>query len=115
GAPRANPVLLYRFGEGDWREEARLHPPDSLRAFGYGAAVALSGDRVVVTAEGDAAVGRPGTAYVFERGGDGRWRLAAQLTAPGRFGAGAVLDGDRLAVTAPPERDGGEGAVLVYE
>lgn len=115
GAPRANPVLLYEARDGRWAEVARLYPPDSTRALGFGAAVALDGDRAVVTAEGDAGAGRPGGAYVYERGRDGRWRLAARITAPGRFGAFAVLDGDRIAVTAPPANEGGEGAVFVYE
>jgi hypothetical protein len=115
GAPRPNPVLLYEDRAGRWEEAARLYPPDTARALGFGAAVALDGDRAVVTAEGDAGASRFGSAYVYERGHDGRWHLAARITAPGRFGAFAVLDGDRLAVTAPPATEGGEGAVYVYE
>jgi hypothetical protein len=115
GAPRANPVLLFEQQGARWVEVARLHPPDSVRALGFGAAVALRGDRAVVTAEGDAGAGRPGSAYVYERRADGHWRLAARITAPGRFGAFAVLDGDRLAVTAPPVEERGEGTVYLYE
>jgi hypothetical protein len=115
GAPRANPVLVFERDDGSWKEDGRLSPPDSARALGFGAAVALHRDRAVVTVEGDPRAGRLGSAYVYERGRDGRWRLTARITAPGRFGAFAVLDGDRLAVTAPPAEERGPGAVYVYE
>ena len=111
GAPRANPVVIYEVRGGRWEPAARLFPADAEGALGFGAAVALDGDRAVVTAEGDATAGRPGSAYVYERGGDGRWRLSARITAPGRFGAFAALDGDRLAVTDPARA----GSVYVYE
>lgn len=113
GTPRVNPVLLFEAHPDGWQEAARLYPLDSARALGFGAAVALDGNRAVVAAEGDA--GRDGSVYVYERRPDGGWPLAARLTAPGRFGAFVALDGDRLAVAAPPGDDGGAGFVYVYE
>lgn len=116
GATRANPVLVYeRQRGGAWIVTARLLPPSEDAALGFGGAVDVEGERIVVAAEGDAAGGRPGSAFVFERTRAGAWRQTARITAPGRFGASVDLDGDRLAVAAPADEEGKEGAIYLYE
>ncbi len=87
---------------------------------GFGAAVAMSGDRVVIGApfESSAATGvnigggdnnapEAGAAYIFQRSGV-HWRLIAYLKASNtgandHFGASVAIDGDRIVVGAPGE------------
>ena len=94
---------------GTWAQDARLTAPAPMAGDVFGAAVALSGDRVLVGAYGD---GREsGVAYVFARTG-GTWVQEAEVSAgiavPGeRFGAAAALDGDGVLIGAPYTDGGG--------
>jgi hypothetical protein len=79
----------------------------------FGAAVALSGDTLVVGAPGQA----PGAAYVFLRSG-ATWAQQARLSASGGtagdgFGRALALDGDRLVVAAAAA-DNRAGAAYVF-
>jgi hypothetical protein len=85
---------------------------------GFGAAVAVDGDTVVIGASG--ANGFRGTAYVFVRSG-GVWSQQAQLTPAGLttnayFGTQVAVSGDTAVVAAPQQAAVGSysGAVYVF-
>ena len=81
---------------------------------GFGASVAIDGDRVLVGAPRE---GRSGVVHEFRRAA-GRWEHAGMLTVVGldpndAFGASVSLDGGRALVGAPG-RDGARGSVFVF-
>ncbi len=109
---------------GNWERVARLTPSDCEEGIFFGRAVALSGDRVIVTASREFfATQRPNTVYIFEREPAGEWVEAAQLRADfahraeGSFGADVALDGDRAVVTTWADTEAGVqgGAVYIFE
>ncbi len=127
----AGAVFVYERQPGplvtSWALTARLVPtPCRANAF-FGADVALSGSRVLVSASSEHFAGEgENAAYVFERSADSTWQQTARLTgAPDRreglFGAGVALDGDRAAVSTSgnPNQDNPEraygGAAYVFE
>ncbi len=109
-------VLLYeRRGEG-WQERARLSAPAAAGEDAFGAALALDGDRLLVSAP--AAQERKGAVYVFARSGDG-WRPAGTIVsndaqAGDGFGMQVTLAGDRAFVGAPFTASN-TGAVYVFQ
>lgn len=117
-----NSVYVFeQDSSGVWANVARLAAPAGHDEGPFGASIALDGDRAVVTAGGDA--GRhpvAGAAYVYERDEAGAWSLVTRLEAPGGtrdgiFGARAVLDGDRLLVTAPGHTRGRPGSLWIFD
>ena len=116
GGSVPNPVYIFERGEdGTWSETAQLLPDNVDDALGFGASVALEGARAVVTSVGDPGGALPGTAFVFERRADGAWTQVERIQRSGAFGAFAVLDGDRLAVTAPGVGTHPDGGIYVFE
>ncbi len=100
---------VYVFGRdetGPWIEISRLRASDGAAADGFGASIALSGDRIAVGAVGRDDQGiESGAAYVFESDGAGGWVETAKLLSPDArnydsFGS-VGLDGDLLVVGAP--------------
>lgn len=73
---RPGMVYLYRREGGAWVERDRLRAPDPERADGYGANLAIGGDRLFVAQRG-------GKVHTYERTANG-WRFA-----------GTVAEGDR--------------------
>ncbi len=85
GTPGENVAHIYeRQGLGAWVEVAELtqEMPQGL----FGSAVALVGDRAVVSSRGAGTI-------VYERQGDGAWANVAQLP---RGGRSVALSGDRI-------------------
>jgi len=127
----AGAVFVYERKPGplvtSWVLTARLVPrPCRANAF-FGADVALSGSRVLVSASSEHFAGEgENAAYVFARAADGSWSQTARLTGAsnrreGLFAAGVALDGDRAVVstsgnpnTDDPGRSYG-GSVYVFE
>jgi hypothetical protein len=122
----AGAVFVYERRPGplvtSWVLTARLVPqPCRANAF-FGADVALSGSRILVSASSEDFVGEgENAAYVFERSADGPWQQTARLTGrpdrrEGLFAAGVALDGDRAAVSTSGNPEGAySGAVYVFE
>lgn len=119
-------VFVYERQPGpmvtSWTLAARLVPNDCRAEAFFGADVALSGSRLLVSASREDFVrDSENAAYVFERSADSTWTQTARLTSPadrqdGLFGAGVALDGDRAAVSTSGNPDGAySGSVYVYE
>jgi hypothetical protein len=113
--------VFERTGDDEWTERTKLAPADGDSGDRFGTAVALDGDRALVTAPADedpnGADG--GSASVFGRAG-GAWREGATLAlADGdvgdRLGTGVALDGGRALLGAAGDADpNGDGAGAAY-
>lgn len=135
GACEVSQFLIFDIGKGkvtvfertgsSWSEEQTLFASDGVDGDAFGASVSLSGNRLLVGAEG--APGEPGSgaAYVFERpDATSDFAEVEKLTpsdgaAEDFFGQSCALDGD-LAVLGSPQHEGGgapvdSGAVYVFE
>ena len=107
-------VLLFRNVDGDWVQEAMLESPGAQERTGFGSALALSGETLVVGAPG--ADSTSGAAYVYEDGSDG-WTMTGELTiadGPGSYlGISAMVIEDRVLVGAGSPLDQG-GKVVSF-
>ncbi len=134
GAPRddtqvseAGAVYVFARHDGTWSLEATLFPDNLSGSDFFGSAVALSGDRLVVSSpsEDSATTGvdgdgsdddafTAGAAYVFERL-DGSWVQTAYLkasnTGPGDIFGRSVAISDRTVVVGAPHEDSGATGV----
>ena len=89
----------------------------------FGLSLFISGDRMVVGANGDDDKGSSsGSAYVFERQSNGTWTQAAKLVAKDGaandyFGWSVAVSGDHVVVGALTDDDNGpsSGSAYVYE
>ena len=101
--------------DDSWIEVAKLNPSALDRDVDFGAAVSISGDRIIVGSPDDRDVDfLAGAAYVFTREPDGTWSQEAKLTASDGeifdgFGVSASLSGDRalIGVDYPSDHHGG--------
>lgn len=105
-----------------WRVTTRLTPRTCRGNAFFGEDLALSGDRLLVSASSEHVADEgSNAAYLFERNTAGRWRQAARFTGePGRregvYAADIDLDGRRAVVSTTGNPDGAYGgAVYVYE
>lgn len=125
GEPNWGAVLTQRHGGGTWSDESLLlNPGPPIPNEYFGAAVALQGDRMLVTAPGfDGAVPNSdvGAIYAYQLI-NGTWTLQQTLVPSGAAPGDAVggwsiaMDGDTAAVAAW-EHDGAAvdaGGVFVY-
>ena len=91
-----------------------LAPPAAFPGAHFGAAVAISGDDVVVGASAQGARGSSGRVTVYSlRTGAVRWTRTAPASADGRLFGFAVAAGSRQVVVGAPCRDGDPRAGLV--
>jgi hypothetical protein len=72
-------VYVYARAAGAWSLQAHLQPPRAA-GLGFGAALALAGDTLVIGAPGSTQGSASGAAYVYVRSGGG-WTRQAILTA----------------------------------
>lgn len=89
----------------EWTYEDRLVASDGVSHDQFGAALALSGNKAVVGAQGGPAGSKKGAAYVFARGASA-WGQEAKLAVEGavagdNVGAAVALSGDTALVGAP--------------
>jgi hypothetical protein len=111
-------VYVFTRNGDEWVQQARIEPVDGEESDYFGAAVAISGDRLVVGAEGRdiGAITDAGKVYTFYRSG-GKWIEKQSFTAPSpvadsSFGYALALEGARLVVGAPSEM--GIGAAYIF-
>jgi len=108
--------VFVRDGAG-WAFQQRLAPTDAAAGRGFGAAVALDGDTVVVGAPGSAS--NTGAAYVFVRVGT-VWAQQDKLTAGAdsalgdEFGAAVAVDGETALIGSPLDDDFGDASGSAY-
>lgn len=116
----AGEVIAYRRGGDGWNEQQRFSSPAAANADGFGAAIAFSGNRLLVGAPGaTSGDGVDGAGRVFEyRMDGGGWLHSGELRVDANtdatFGAPIVTQDDRVMVGAPFD-DQGTGAVFVFE
>jgi len=115
---RGSLYVFERNSTGPWREVNRLRASTPLVNNSYfGAAVALSGTRLLVGSYGEAT--STGAVYILERSGT-TWPQQAKLlgeAAQDEFGSMVALDGDRAIVGARNNDSGftNSGAAYIYE
>lgn len=120
-APLSGAAYVYvRDGSGAWSQQGYLKAENAGVSDQFGAAVAISGDTIVVGAIfEDSGTGDPadnsasasGAAYVFVRDGSGVWSQQAYLKASNReagdrFGTSVAVSGDTIVVGATSESSG---------
>jgi hypothetical protein len=113
-------------GVDQWGQVTKLTPSDGAADDWFGTSVAISGDIIVVGADGSDDNGpESGSAYVFARdqGGTGQWGEVAKLNSSqgvvnDHFGVAVAVDGDTAVVGAlfDDDNDGhNSGAAYVFE
>jgi hypothetical protein len=113
-AARSGAVYVFTRNGVDWSQQAYVKASNTATNGGFGGAVALSGDTLVVGSPGESSIATSsGAAYVFTRVA-GTWTQQARLKASNAgtgnftnngilFGGSLALAGDTLVVGAPAE------------
>jgi hypothetical protein len=102
GLAGAGAVFVFRRVGGEFQYETRITAPTPRTSAGFGYAVAVDGDGIVVGApfETRDAVTERGAAYVYRRTGS-TWAVEQDFTGvtyASRFGCAVAMDNDRLAI-----------------
>ncbi|MFQ5590786.1 MAG: hypothetical protein ACE5HE_06475, partial [Phycisphaerae bacterium] len=129
-AADAGAVYVFRRSGTTWIQQAMLVAPDAITNHEFGAAVAISGDRIIIGAPRDNHAGnRTGAAYVYIRNDNGTpgdptddsWVVEQKLTASDaaagdRYGSAVALDGALAVVGAYGNEDMGSfsGSAYLY-
>ena len=118
---RSGVVYVFeRQSDGSWQEVAKLTASDGMASDNFGRSLSLTIDRLVVGASSrEGNVLDSGSAYVFERQGDGSWQEVAKLIASDPsdidgFSSRLAIGGDYIVVSAPLDDDNGRGSGSVY-
>ena len=110
--------VFERNDTGQWTESQTLTASDEEAYDFFGTSVSISGDTIVVGANGDDDRGfHTGTSYVFERN-VGLWTETQKLVASDaqgddQLGYSVIVQDDRLIIGAPGD-DLGRGAAFIY-
>ncbi|ETW93745.1 MAG: hypothetical protein ETSY1_37905 [Candidatus Entotheonella factor] len=115
GGALGSAYVFERQGDGSWQEVAKFNASDGQPSDLFGTNVSLDNDRIVIGAPGLPSANLLGSAYIFERQGDGSWQQVAILNAPGGapanlFGVGVSVSGDRVVAGEPGNDDQGTSA-----
>ncbi len=99
-------VYIFFFNGANWVQQAKLIASDGAANDNFGSSVSISGDYVVVGADGDnvGANSNQGSAYIFLRSGN-NWTQQAKITAANgaasdNFGCSAGISGSYIVVGA---------------
>lgn len=118
-ADTAGAAYVFVRQGADWVEDQKLTASDAGAMDFLGTAVAISGDRIVLSASYDDDAGESsGSVYVFHHDGV-QWNEEAKLTASDadsddQFGFDVAIDGDLILVGAPQDEVSGLGAGSAY-
>ncbi len=102
-----------------WTQQVKLVPADGAADDRFGFSVSVSGDTIVIGADGDDTSGlQAGAAYVFVRSGT-TWSQQAKFNAPDGagadfFGSSVAVDGDIAVIGAPGDDDNGSYSGSAY-
>ena len=112
-------VYVFRKSGSSWSQVAKLVASDGAGGDGFGSAVAMKGDIVVIGAPGADISGAAerGAAYVFRNTSGNTWTQAAKVTASNgaagdRFGASVAAQSSRALIGAPSRSAGAGGAYI---
>ena len=113
GGQQTRPSTLFESNDGIWSEVARLETPVPEEEGGFGRAVALDGDHLLVSAP--MANRQAGAVHAWQRAG-GVWSYLGALPAPDLRAASPVRHGrgrpERRALVGAPMVRTAEGAVV---
>jgi hypothetical protein len=121
--PFAGAAYVFVRTGSNWVLQQKLLLPER-RSSGFGGAVAISGNSIVVTASGDSEDNfLPGTASVFTRDQNGVWSFQQKVRASDQirdqmYGGSVAISGDTVLVGSEyiaPIHGASIGAVYVYE
>ncbi|MEM9836828.1 MAG: FG-GAP repeat protein [Bacteroidota bacterium] len=118
----AGSAYIFNLVANTWVEEAELTASDAAQGDRFGAAVAISGEYVIIGAPRNDDNGNDaGSAYLFQRTGN-TWNEQAKVTAndasaTDRFGEAVSIDGDLATVGADNNSDGNSrvGSVYIFQ
>ena len=119
---QAGSAFVYFFDGNNWLKQAKLTASDAASRGYFGKSVSISGDQIVVGADGDD--NYAGSAYIFVKpsGGWADMTQTAKLTASDAavsdyFGISVSISGDQVVVGAHYDDDGGtsSGSAYVFE
>jgi FG-GAP repeat len=120
----AGAAYVFVRNDSTWVLQQKLFLPEQRDGDSFGSAVGISGDSIVVTAQGDGAeFYLTGSASVFTRDQNGIWSFQQKVRAsdsiPERmYGGSVAISGDTFMVGSEylaPNHGAGIGAVYVYE
>ena len=112
--------------DGSWSQVKKIVADDGNIDDGFGSAVAISNDRIIVGMPGDDTVSKDaGAAFIFTRnqGGTNNWGQTAKISvsnpihlgSPENFGLAVAIDGDNALIGAPgTDTIGGIDSGLAY-
>jgi len=112
-------AYVYKRDGSAWTEQAKLTASDGAAWDNFGRSVSISGDYIVVGADGDGDNGSgSGSAYVFERNGN-TWNEQAKLLASDgaqadNFGCSVSISGEYIIVGASHDDDKGPRSGSAY-
>lgn len=122
-ASSAGAAYVFVYNGATWSKQAYLKPSNANASDQFGFSVAISGDTIVVGANGEASnsastptnnsAANAGAAYVFVRGGTAwtqqKYLKASNIDADDQFGSSVAISGDTIVVGAPQEDGGATG------
>ncbi len=116
---KAGAAYVFRFDNGQWTQEEKLHAPDGTQGDYFGQSVSIEGDVTLVGAYGDDERGdESGAAYAFRYDGESWGRgdrlNAADGAAGDNFGQSVSLSGSVALIGAWADDDNGEQSGAAY-
>jgi hypothetical protein len=122
GSSSGAAYIFVHDGESGWIEQAKLMASDGEAWEYFGVSVSISGDYVIVGAEGDEEGFYTGAAYIFFRDGESGWIEQAKLMADDAaegdfFGTSVSISGGYAVVGAYAccEMEDGLGAAYIFK
>jgi predicted amidohydrolase len=118
GSNSGSAYVFVRNGS-TWTQQAKLLASDGAASDFFGRSVSISGDTIIVGAEGDDDKGSgSGSAYVFVRNGS-TWTQQAKLlasdgAASDKFGTSVSVSGDTIVVGSTDDDDKGSNSGSAY-
>ncbi len=127
--PEGSVYVFRRSRRNKWIQTQQIHAEDRTLGDGFGYRVKIERNRAIISTFADADDNDPsitlvGSAYIFEKKNNRKWRQKQKLTASDRmefdrFGASVKLQGDYAFISADLESDGDAtilaGAVYVFK
>jgi len=118
----SNSVYIFDRNEdtGAWTQTTRLRKATSQTEGPFASAVALDGDRILVSTSGDTSKGTyNGAAYIYDFDGK-KWSQTSRLNPSlgpeaGVFGTSVAMDGDRAVVSASTYLARTPGSLFVFD